>query len=96
MQVSFTDMGYLHIPVEIARDYFPEDVLVALLKDQELWLLPVRGAAAGGLLLKQRNLQGDRSVIIWEAVQPHTPLGARPAVWDEQHRALRVALEAMP
>ncbi len=93
MQVNFTDNGYLHIPANIAQTYFPEDVLVALMKEEELWLLPLRGAAAGGLLLKQRNRQGDRSVIIWEVLYPHSPQGLCAAYWDEQHGALRVAFE---
>ncbi|MFN8373062.1 MAG: hydrogenase maturation protease [Anaerolineae bacterium] len=93
MQVNFTEHGYLYIPADIARRYFPEDVLVALVKGAELWLLPLRGVAAGGLLLKQRNPAGDRAVIIWETLHPRTPCGMRPAFWDEERGALRVALE---
>jgi len=91
-QVEFTADGYLRLSAEVAARYFPHDVLVPLLKEKELWLLPLRGAAAGGLLLKQRNLQGDRSVVIWEAVPSDLPPGLRPALWDEANGALRVAL----
>ncbi|HMQ55128.1 MAG TPA: hydrogenase maturation protease [Anaerolineae bacterium] len=92
MEIRLTENGYLQLPAGLAHRYFPEDVLVALLKTPELWLLPLRGAGAGGLLLKQRNRQGDRSVLIWEQLPPNTPPGLYPAFWDEARGALRVAL----
>ena len=64
--LEYDERGYLLVPAELARTYFPHDVLVALPKQNEVWLLPLRGSAAGGLLLKQRNLAGDRSVLLWE------------------------------
>ncbi len=91
-RVEITADGYLRLSAAVAAHYFPEDVLVPLVKGRELWLLPLRGAAAGGLLLKQRNAQGDRAVIIWEALPPDTPPGWRPAFWDGANGALRVAL----
>lgn len=95
MEIELTEQGYLRLPVELAQHYFPEDVLVTIVKQPELWLLPLRGAAAGGLLLKQYNLRGDRSVLIWEQLPAITPPGRYPAFWDEEHRALRVALGIM-
>lgn len=92
MHVDLTATGYLHMPAELAEHHFAGDGLVALLREPELWLLPTRGAAAGGLLLKRRNRRGDRSVLIWEALPPGTPPGPRPAFWDEANGALRVAL----
>jgi len=90
--IELSANGYLHIPAKLAQTHFPHDVLVALARDGELWLLPTRGAAAGGLLLKQRNLHGDRSVLIWELLPPATAPGPRPATWDAENGALRVAL----
>lgn len=95
MEIELTEQGYLRLPAAIARRYFPEDVLVVLLKPPEVWLLPLRGASAGGLLLKQYNLHGDRSVLIWEQLPPQTAPGSYPAIWDEVHGALRVALGTM-
>lgn len=92
MEIELTEQGYLRLPVELAQHYFPEDVLVTIVKQPELWLLPLRGAAAGGLLLKQYNLRGDRSVLIWEQLPACPPPGRYPAFWDDEHRALRVAL----
>ncbi|MBX0329188.1 hydrogenase maturation protease [Oscillochloris sp. ZM17-4] len=92
MDVELTDKGYLHLPADLARQRFPSDTLVALVRGPELWLLPTRGAAAGGLLLKQRNSAGDRSVLIWELLPPGTAPGPRPAFWDAGTGALRVAI----
>ena len=95
IEVEFTRDGYLRLSAEIAAQYFPENVLVPLPKGKELWLLPIRGAAAGGLLLKQRNMHGDRSVVIWESLPEDRPIGTRPAIWDKNKGALRVALKKM-
>ncbi|HRV91824.1 MAG TPA: hydrogenase maturation protease [Anaerolineae bacterium] len=92
MEIKLTDQGYLQLSADVARRYFPEDVLVVLIKTPELWLLPLRGASAGGLLLKQRNLKGDRSVLIWEQLPDGTPAGSYPAFWDDSRGALRIAL----
>ncbi|MCB9077954.1 MAG: hydrogenase maturation protease [Anaerolineaceae bacterium] len=92
VEIKLTDQGYLHLSADLAQRYFPEDVLVVLVKTPELWLLPLRGASAGGLLLKQRNLKGDRSVLIWEHLPEGTPSGRYPAFWDDTRGALRIAL----
>lgn len=93
MEIELTDRGYLHLPADLARRHFPEDVLVALVRGAELWLLPLRGPAAGGLLVKQRNRQGDRSVLLWGVLPEDTPPGPRAAFWDAKAGALRVALD---
>ena len=91
-RVSLTAQGYLQLPAELARQHFPSDLLVALARGPELWLLPTRGPGAGGLLLKQRNAAGDRSVLVADLLPPGTPPGERPAFWDARSGALRVAL----
>lgn len=91
-EVEFTDQGYLVLQAEVAQEFFPFDVLVALRRGPELWLLPTRGAAAGGLILKQRNLRGDRSVLVRETLEDDVPLGVRSAFWDDGNGALRIAL----
>ncbi len=91
LQVEFTAQGYLHLSAELARRFFPNDLMAARLCEGELWLMPTRGPAAGGLLLKQRNPAGDRSVLIWEV------LGGRvvrvAARWDDDLGAMRVVLD---
>jgi hypothetical protein len=93
LSVELTEKGYLHLSADLAQRYFPNDALVAMVRDGELWLLPTRGPAAGGLMLKQRNRQGDRSVLIWEVLPPGTSPGWRMAHWDEERGMLRVMLE---
>lgn len=92
LEVSLTDRGYLHLPADLARQYFPHDLIAAIARAREVWLMPTRGAAAGGLILKQRNARGDRSVLIWHLLPPDTAPGTHPAFWDETNGALRVAL----
>lgn len=41
--IEFTERGYLLLEAEVAQRFFPQDGLVALLRDGELWLLPTRG-----------------------------------------------------
>ena len=91
--VEFTANGYLHLPCEIAGRYFPSDGLVAMIHGPEMWLLPTHNSASGGLLLKQRNPRGDKSVLIWEVLRSRSMEGSRTAFWDERQCALRVALE---
>lgn len=92
--VEFTEDGYLRMSMEVATEYFPSDALVAVPRGTELWLMPLVGPEGGGLLLKQRNVRGDRSTLIWEALPDPMPKGERPAVWDHQNGALRVAIGA--
>lgn len=92
-QLELTAQGYLHLPAALAQRYFPTDLLVVLLQADEIWLVPLRGPAAGDLLLKQRNARGDRSVLIWEALPPATSPGYRSAVWDATNGVLRVSLQ---
>lgn len=91
-QIELTEQGYLVLDSQVARTFFPNDTLLAMPRGQELWLLPTRGPGGGGLMLKQRNVQGDRSVLVREALNDAYPVGQLPAFWDEQSGALRVAL----
>jgi hypothetical protein len=44
------------------------------------------------LLLKQRNRQGDRSVLIWEVLPPDVRPGRLAARWDDERGMLRIAI----
>lgn len=84
--------GYLLLAADVAQEFFAENALVPLLKEKELWLLPLHRAQSGGLLLKQRNAIGDRSVLLLE-ILPENLLGKQyAAFWDENNGALRVGL----
>ncbi len=84
--------GYLRLSRQDAARFFPEDTLLVIWRHGVLYLLPTRGAAAGGLLLKQRNAVGDRSVLISEAFAFDIPEGRFPARWDDTVGGLRVSL----
>ncbi|HEY8395051.1 MAG TPA: hypothetical protein VIK92_09660 [Thermaerobacter sp.] len=93
MRVEITATGYLHLPVAVAGR-FPAGTAIALVRRDELWLLPVSHPGAGGLLLKWRNPRGDRSILVREFLPDGTPPGPREAFWDEGAGALRIPLAA--
>lgn len=91
LEIEYSERGYILLPAEVARQYFPNDVLVLMVKGNEVWMLPTRGPVAGGLLLKQRNADGDRSLLAAPYLPPETSAERWPAFWDERSGALRVA-----
>jgi hypothetical protein len=55
--------GSLHLPAAVYGRYFAGlESVVLLRRNDDLVILPVRHAAAGGYLLKRRNALGDRVV----------------------------------
>lgn len=94
VDVEFTAGGYLHIDAHTAGEYFPDDAAVVVPKDDEVWVIPLRGTASGGLLLKQRNVAGDRTLLVREALADDIPVGVCGARWDERQGALRIARSA--
>jgi len=90
--VEFTADGYLRLDAALAAGRFPSDAVAAVLRDGDLWLIPLRGPRSGGLLLKQRNPAGDRSLLIREVVEDRPLPGRCPAFWDGEHKALRIPL----
>jgi hydrogenase maturation protease len=93
VRVEFTPDGYLRLDSALAGSRFPSSAAVALVRDGQLLLLPLRGPQSGGLLLKQRNPAGDRSVLVREVLADRIPVGSRTAVWDDDQGALRISLE---
>ena len=91
--IELTETGYLQLTQAAAARYFPEDVLVALVRNGSLILMPTRGAAAGGLVLKQRNPQGDRCLLLAEVFHFQMPTGKFNAYWNKQLGALEVRLD---
>ncbi|MFC7655228.1 hypothetical protein ACFQV8_00465 [Pseudonocardia benzenivorans] len=82
--VEFTDDGYLRLGARLAAHRFPADAAVAALRDGELWLVPLSRPQSGGLLLKQRNLAGDRAVLVRETLEDRVPVGVHEAIWDAE------------
>ncbi|WP_233213412.1 hydrogenase maturation protease [Mycobacterium hubeiense] len=93
LTVEFTEDGYLRLTAALSAAHFPANVAVGAVRDDQLWLLPLRGPRSGGLLLKQRNAAGDRAVLVRELLDDAIPTGVRRAFWDEDHGALRIPLE---
>lgn len=91
LEIDYTAQGYILMSAAVARQYFPNDVLVLMVKGEEVWLLPTRGPTAGGLLLKQRNAAGDRSLLAAPYLPPETEAGRWLAFWDDRAGALRAA-----
>lgn len=85
--------GSLHLSQEVYRRHFAGLESALLLRDgPDLLLLPLRDAAAGGLLLKVRNAAGDRVV---DAVDFLRGCGVEPSgerhlewSWDAGRAAL--------
>jgi len=92
LKCQITETGYLHIPAEIAQQYFTTGAVIALLKGKELLIMPVNYAGAGGLILKYRNAKGDRSVLLSELLPDDVDYGMRNVQWDEKALALRIPL----
>jgi hypothetical protein len=93
---EITPDGYLRLPGALAERYFPAGVCVATVADGDLVLLPLRSAANGGLVLKQRNVAGDRSLLISEVLAFQPPAGRFRVTWDHGRGALIVALTDRP
>lgn len=93
LTVEFTADGYLRVGAALSAAHFPANVAVGAVRDDELWLLPLRGPRSGGLLLKQRNPAGDRAVLVREILHDVIPVGVCRASWDADHGALRIPLE---
>lgn len=89
---EITDEGYLHLPAGLAAARFPADVAVARIDRGDLVLVPLISASYGGLVLKQRNPRGDRSLLISEVLGFSPTTGVYAVAWDEDHGALRVLL----
>lgn len=92
-RVEFTADGYLRLDAALAASRFASGAVAALVDGDDFWLIPLRGPRSGGLLLKQRNPAGDRSVLIRDVLADHTGTGVRRAVWDDDRGALRVPLD---
>ena len=92
VSVEITAEGYLRIDAALAASRFPSDALAAVPRDGELWLFPLRGPSAGGLLLKQRNPAGDRAALVREVLPDGFAGGRYAASWDDENKALRIPL----
>lgn len=62
--------GTVRFPAALVNTYFPGiDAVAVLIDDEILRILPIRHVAAGGCLLKQCNLAGDRVAAAFDAFE---------------------------
>lgn len=90
--VEINDSGYLHLSAELAAEHFASDACVARRDEDELILMPLISTANGGLVLKQRNASGERSVLISEVLGFEPMVGRFAVKWDDARGALHVLL----
>jgi hydrogenase maturation protease len=95
--VEVTPSGHLRVPAALAATHFPSDACGLVLAEEdgrtELLMVPLQGHANGGQLLKQRNLQGDRVLLVRETLADDLPMGNHRTRWDQERGALVVDLE---
>lgn len=92
LKCQITETGYLQVPAEVAQKHFTTGAIIAVVRGQELHVMPVNYVGAGGLILKYRNARGDRSVLISQFLPSDIVYGERTVVWDEEILALRIPL----
>lgn len=94
MRVELSPGGDLLLSAEVAQRCFgPAPSALVAVREGELWAMALGPGAVGGLLLKQRNRAGDRSMLVIEPLRDtEWEPGVREAWWDPAERALRVPL----
>ena len=94
--VEVTQSGHLRIPAALAATRFPSDACGLGLVDVDgrpaLHMIPLQSPANGGQLLKQRNLAGDRVILVRETLSDDLPVGEHRTRWDQTLGVLVVDL----
>lgn len=91
-EVELTQEGNLRIPATEAGQYFRWDRARVLPTSDGVTLIPTVPNAPDGLILKQRNLAGDRSIMIRELLPDIFVPGHYQAQWNGRLRHLEVPL----
>lgn len=87
--VEVTADGYLRLPPEFCRNHFPYDRCVGLRLDEATFVaMPVTTTTPNALIMKQRSLAGERSVLIREVWGDDHPVGIIDATWLAGRRRL--------
>lgn len=92
-KVEFLADGHLRVPAAVVDQYFRWEHTRLQMEEGTLFLLPSTAEAPDALLLKRRNLAGDRSVMLAEFLRYDPPVGEKEACWDSQLRHLRIDLK---
>ena len=70
----------------------PSDAVAAVVRDADLWLIPLRGPRSGSAA-QTAHPAGDRATLIREVLADRIPEGVREAFWDDANKALRIPLD---
>jgi len=99
VRVELTATGSLIIPADVAQTYMEgSESAMAATRGDALCVMPIRAHTVGGLIVKQRNARGDRSILVVEQLPrcdgvPAWTAGERAFRWDEEEKALRIPLQ---
>lgn len=85
---EFTEDGYLRLPGDFSQQHFPADRCVGIVKAGQYVLMPASVHAPNGLIMKQRNLAGERSTLVREVWGDDHPVGQVLATWQAGSRRL--------
>lgn len=87
--MELTSDGYLRLPADLCLAHFPHDRCAGLRQDDGTFvLLPVTPIAPNAMIMKQRTLAGERSVLIREVWGDDHPVGILEAAWLSSRRRL--------
>lgn len=94
------ETGNLYLDAETCARCFPGIQTIGMVvRDDQLWILPVHSPVSGGMLLKVRNARGDRVIHATEFLAGHGLMsdgsGACKAEWDASDQVLKVDIHAL-
>jgi len=90
INVEITADGYLRIPADFSAEHFSYDKCIGSVADGSYVLWPATNYTDAAILMKQRNVAGDRSVLIREIWGDQYPIGNFTALWQASRRRLVV------
>lgn len=88
VNVEITSDGYLRLPGEFCVKNFPHDRCIGTSKDGDYILWPSTMYADASVIMKQRNVAGDRSTLIREMWSDDYPVGHFDALWQPSRKRL--------
>lgn len=88
VEIEITPDGYLRLPAAFAQAHFEHDRCIGVEKETEFILWPATVYTDTAIMMKQRNLQGDRSTLIREIWGDGYPVGSFTARWQATRRRL--------
>lgn len=88
IEVEVTADGYLRLPADFSKQNFSYDKCIGTNTNGEFVLWPATNYTDAAILMKQRNVVGDRSVLIREIWGDEYPVGNFSAQWQASRKRL--------